>query len=64
MLEELGYTAECVSNGIKVIPLWQRRKAKGFPFSAPGRQGNRLQRVRNRSGHGQLPEARLQRGIG
>jgi two-component system, cell cycle sensor histidine kinase and response regulator CckA len=34
ILEELGYTAECVSSGIEVIPLWQRRKAEGSPFAA------------------------------
>jgi PAS domain S-box-containing protein len=34
ILEELGYTVECVSNGIEVLPLWQLKKAEGFPFSA------------------------------
>jgi PAS domain S-box-containing protein len=48
ILKALGYTVECVSNGIEVIPLWQRRKAEGYPFSAvvmdltiPGGQGGK-----------------------
>jgi len=34
MLEELGYTAECVQNGAEAVDLFQNRKEEGKPFSA------------------------------
>lgn len=34
ILEELGYTVECVENGTEAVDLYRQRKEEGAPFSA------------------------------